>query len=164
MTPEELIERHGGVAIRRSNTIELQPERWEPGPERTERNWGVGAFVARDGAVLLVEEDGQWMLPGGVLEPGERHAEGAARELREETGLEVTIDGLLAVSEQTFVDAADGRAFDFHFATFRGVPDGGALTDDPGIQDEEIEAVEWHHTVPENTFDRELVVELFDDS
>ena len=40
----------------------------------------------------------------------------------------------------------------------------GTLTDDPGIQDEEIEAVEWHHTVPENTFDRELVVELFDDS
>lgn len=164
MTPEQLIERHGGVVVRRSNTLELPPERWEPGRDRTDRNWGVGAFVERDGAVLLVEEERQWMLPGGVLEPGERHAEGAARELREETGLEVTIDGLLAVSQQTFVNAADGRSFDFYFATFRGVPEGGELTDDPGIPDEEIEAVEWHDTVPENTFDRDLVVELFDRS
>lgn len=163
MTPEELIDRHDGEVVRSSNTIELPPERWEPGGD-TDRNWGVGAFVERDGKVLLVKEGGLWMIPGGILEPGERHAGGAARELREETGLSVRIDGLLAVSEQTFVNAADGRAFDFYFATFRGVPDGGTLTDDPGVPDEEIEAVAWHETVPEDTFDRDLVVELLGDS
>lgn len=164
MTPEELVARHGGVEARSSNTIELPSAVWESGRERNERDWGVGAFVERDGQVLLVREDDRWMLPGGMLEPGETHADGAARELREETGLAVTIDGLLAISEQTFVNAADGRAFDFYFATFRGIPGGDQLTDDPGIADEEIEAVTWHDTVPENTFDRDLVVQLFEGS
>lgn len=164
MTPEELVDRYGGVEVRSSNVVELDAETWESGRARNERDWGVGAFVKRDDRVLLVREDGQWMLPGGMLEPGETPAEGAARELREETGLSVEIDDLLAVSEQSFVNEADGRSFDFYFATFRGIPGDDELTSDPGIPDEEIQAVTWHDTVPENTFDRDLVVELFDRS
>jgi 8-oxo-dGTP pyrophosphatase MutT (NUDIX family) len=49
--------------------------------------------VVRDerGRVLLVRhaDRGQWVAPGGSIEPGERPEDAARREMREETGLEV---------------------------------------------------------------------------
>jgi 8-oxo-dGTP diphosphatase len=55
---------------------------------------GLGVAVLRPGAVLLVRRgappaQGAWSLPGGLQELGETAEEGARRELREETGLEV---------------------------------------------------------------------------
>lgn len=49
-------------------------------------------YCLRDGQVLLLERrkppfPGLWVAPGGKVEPGESPAEGAVRELREETGL-----------------------------------------------------------------------------
>ncbi len=64
----------------------------------------VKIFVSvaiRDGAnVLLVQESkqdsiGLWNLPGGHLEYGETLQAGAAREVKEETGLDVSISGLI---------------------------------------------------------------------
>lgn len=59
--------------------------------------------VVRDGAgrLLLVRRanppaQGSWTLPGGRLEAGETAAAAAAREVREETGLEVEVGALLA--------------------------------------------------------------------
>ncbi|MGA2568960.1 MAG: NUDIX hydrolase [Terracidiphilus sp.] len=54
----------------------------------------VGAVIVHDGRVLLVRRGseplkGHWTLPGGMLEVGETVAQGVAREVREETGLEV---------------------------------------------------------------------------
>ena len=44
----------------------------------------------RDRVLLIRRGDGRgWSLPGGVMEPGERIADCAVRETREETGLEV---------------------------------------------------------------------------
>lgn len=55
---------------------------------------GVGVIVLRDGLVLLGKRMGAhgadtWALPGGHLEFGEEVADCAAREVREETGLQV---------------------------------------------------------------------------
>jgi 8-oxo-dGTP diphosphatase len=55
---------------------------------------GVGVIVIRRGLVLLGQRksshgSGAWALPGGHLEFGEAVGECAAREVREETGLEV---------------------------------------------------------------------------
>jgi 8-oxo-dGTP diphosphatase len=57
--------------------------------------------IARDdeARVLLVRhvDTGQWVAPGGAVEPGERPDEAARREMREETGLEVELDGIVGV-------------------------------------------------------------------
>ena len=80
---------------------------------------GVAAVIwnAR-GDVLLIRRakeprKGQWSLPGGKLEFGETLIEGVLREVREETGLEVEILGLVDVAE-TIRDASVGAADD-HF-------------------------------------------------
>jgi 8-oxo-dGTP diphosphatase len=57
--------------------------------------------IARDeaGRVLLVRhlDTGWWVAPGGAVEPDERPAEAARREMREETGLEVELEGVVGV-------------------------------------------------------------------
>lgn len=56
-----------------------------------------------DGHILAVsrgEDTEDWGLPGGFLEPGETAAEGAARELAEETGLLTRPDNLTPVYRQ----------------------------------------------------------------
>ena len=55
---------------------------------------GVGAVVVHQGRVLLVQRGreplkGKWSLPGGMLELGESLTQGVAREVQEETGLDV---------------------------------------------------------------------------
>src|SRR5438045_16770 len=62
----------------------------------------VSVVVRRGGKVLLVKEQkkvnyGKWNLPGGHLEAGEKIAAGGIREVKEETGLEVKLVGLLGL-------------------------------------------------------------------
>ena len=49
---------------------------------------------------------GYWSLPGGVLEIGETLEQGVIREVREETGLEVTPVSMLEIFERIIRDAA----------------------------------------------------------
>lgn len=61
---------------------------------------GVRAIVLdEDKRILLVRQhhDGKdiWMVPGGGIEDDENAAEAAIREVKEETGLDIGIDGLL---------------------------------------------------------------------
>ncbi|MBM2809809.1 MAG: ADP-ribose pyrophosphatase [Chloroflexi bacterium] len=62
----------------------------------------VATLPVIDGRVLLVRRDiepgrGLWGYPGGYLETGETLEEGAIRETREETELDVRVTGLLGV-------------------------------------------------------------------
>ncbi|MFC7154307.1 NUDIX hydrolase [Halomarina halobia] len=157
--PDALLDRYGD-AIRNENAVELDAEAFESIRSRAERGWGVGALVVHESRALLVRQDGGWFLPGGMLEPGETPAEGASREVREETGIEVEIDGLAAISEQTFVSGAE--AFRFYFATFDATPATTEPPEDPGLDGEDIRAVEWREAIPADTYDRDLVLALLD--
>ncbi len=61
---------------------------------------GVGVIVVRDDGSVLLEKRadcGLWGLPGGRVDPGESLTEAAVREVQEETGLTVTLRGLVGV-------------------------------------------------------------------
>ena len=70
----------------------------------------VGVVCLRGDEVLLIRRgtpprQGEWSLPGGRIEPGERAVDAALRELREETGVEAEITGLLDVVDGIFPEA-----------------------------------------------------------
>src|SRR3954471_293418 len=70
---------------------------------------GVGAIVIEEDRALLVKRahppiQGQWSIPGGVLEVGETVRQAAIREAREETGLEVEPGELLGVYDRILLD------------------------------------------------------------
>lgn len=136
-----------------TTTFESVRRRVEDGLE-----WAVGAIVTSEEAVLLVRQDGQWMLPGGAVEAGETHATALVRELDEEAGLVVTPGPLRAVLENRYVHA--GETTGFHFAMYEAGTDSRRLTDDPGLDGEGIVRVEWFASLPADTLDRDLLVEL----
>jgi 8-oxo-dGTP diphosphatase len=75
---------------------------------------GVGGVVISEGRVLLVRRgrpplEGEWSIPGGMLELGETVFEGVRRELAEETGLDVRVVELMEVFERISLDG-DGKA------------------------------------------------------
>ena len=67
----------------------------------------VGVVCLRGDEVLLIRRGrpprlGEWSLPGGRLEWGETVADAALRELREETGVEAELLGLIDVVDGLF--------------------------------------------------------------
>jgi 8-oxo-dGTP diphosphatase len=74
---------------------------------------GVGVVVWQGERVLMIRRGkeprrGQWSLPGGLQELGETVAEAAAREVREETGVEIGPPVLVEVVDAVQRDD-DGR-------------------------------------------------------
>jgi 8-oxo-dGTP diphosphatase len=70
---------------------------------------GVGGVIIDNGRVLLIRRGseplrGEWSIPGGTLELGESLKEGVARELREETGLDVRVLDLIEVFDRIFLN------------------------------------------------------------
>nr|CAX84018.1 NUDIX hydrolase [uncultured bacterium] len=70
---------------------------------------GVGVAVCRGDSVLLVRRAkpprlGEWSLPGGAQKVGETVFEAAAREIREETRLEIEVLGLVDVVDSIELD------------------------------------------------------------
>ena len=79
---------------------------------------GVGGVIIAGGRTLLIRRggpplEGQWSIPGGMLELGETIEEGVRRELAEETGIEVRVLDLIEVFER--VIPGEGRRTRYHF-------------------------------------------------
>jgi len=78
---------------------------------------GVGGVVIEDGRALLIKRGsepllGQWSIPGGTLELGESLQDGVARELLEETALEVQVLDMIEAFDRIFLDPAAPNAGD----------------------------------------------------
>ena len=70
---------------------------------------GVGGVLIENGRALLIKRGtepllGQWSIPGGTLELGESLESGVARELLEETGLEVNVLDIIEVFDRIFFE------------------------------------------------------------
>jgi 8-oxo-dGTP diphosphatase len=79
---------------------------------------GVGSIIIENDRVVLVKRahppiQGQWSIPGGVLEVGELVREATIREAQEETGLIVEPGELLGVFDRVLRDA-DNRV-QYHY-------------------------------------------------
>lgn len=84
----------------------------------------TGVLVSHGDDLLLVRRNhdphlGQWSFPSGFVDRGEEVEAAALREVREETGLEAAIDGLLGVFSRA------GEAV--IFIAYAGHPTGGKL-------------------------------------
>jgi 8-oxo-dGTP pyrophosphatase MutT (NUDIX family) len=73
-----------------------------------------------------------WVLPGGLIEPGETPADGAVRETWEETGLLIDVTDILGVygGNELIVDYVNGDRASYVGIIFRGKIIGGALKAD----------------------------------
>lgn len=84
---------------------------------------GVGAIIISRGQVVLIKRGkpplmGEWSIPGGMLELGETLRDGAEREAREETGIEVRATELLGVFERVVPDEAGRTKYHYVLVDF----------------------------------------------
>lgn len=93
---------------------------------------GVGAIIIQDDRVVLVKRahppiQGQWSIPGGVLEVGELVRGAAIREAREETGLIVEPADLLGVYDRILRNDEQRVQYHYVLVDFLCRPVGGEL-------------------------------------
>lgn len=145
-------------------TKRVSRRRFKTVAERIKRNgapYGAHTLAYRDdGQVLLVRHEGVdlWVLPGGQADGEEDFREAARRELREEAGIRASYDGLGMLGRVTFY--AD------EYSTWGVLPlfEARAEAEEPTVEDpdEEISAAQWFDDLPEDTRDRDQLLEWRD--
>ena len=93
---------------------------------------GVGAVIVEAGKVLLVKRRyeplaGRWSIPGGTLELGETLEDGVAREMQEETGLQIQVGPVIEVFDRIIFDADRRVRYHFVLVDYLCWPIGGDL-------------------------------------
>jgi mutator protein MutT len=101
---------------------------------------GVGAVVLSGGKVLLVRRRhpplaGEWSLPGGAVELGETLEQALAREVLEETGLQVSIGPVVEVLDRITPDAGGRIEYHYVLVDYLCGPVGGELAAGSDVDD-----------------------------
>lgn len=101
--------------------------------------------VIRDGEgrVLLARTHGdeRWTLIGGGMEPGEEPELAISREIREELGVDATVERIIGVygGEELFITYPNGDRCAYVTTAYECTLARGAID----LQDEELQAVAW---------------------
>lgn len=102
-----------------------------------------------------------WTMPGGGIDPGEHPADAAVREVFEETGYHVELDGVLGVDSIVFPGAErvhpSDRPVQALRIVYRAHITGGDLRVE---QDGSTDDVAWHTQEEVNALDRVELVDL----
>ena len=93
---------------------------------------GVGAVIVDEGKVVLVRRkneplQGQWSLPGGMVEIGETLESALAREMLEETGLTVNVGPVVEVFDRITRDERSRVRYHYVLIDYVCWPAGGTL-------------------------------------
>ncbi|WP_454044708.1 NUDIX domain-containing protein [Cellulosimicrobium sp. Marseille-Q8652] len=107
---------------------------------------GVSAVVVDDGGRVLLgqrADSGQWAVISGILEPGEDPAVGLAREVLEETGVEVVVEALVSVTVTEPVEYPNGDRSQYLDLAFVCRPTSPAAAGAAHVADDESLAVGW---------------------
>ena len=93
---------------------------------------GVGAVIVQEGRVLIVKRKydplaGQWSIPGGAVELGETLEASIAREMLEETGLEIEVGPVIEVFDRITRDEEGSVRYHFVLVDYLCWPVGGTL-------------------------------------
>ena len=104
---------------------------------------GVGGVVTRDGRALIIRRGheprkGEWSLPGGLVELGERLIDAVRREIAEETGLDVEVGPMVETFDRVHRDPEGRVRFHFVIVDYLCVAPGG----EP-VAGSDAEAVAW---------------------
>jgi 8-oxo-dGTP diphosphatase len=102
---------------------------------------GVGVIVWRENQVLLVRRknppaEGQWGLPGGKQQLGETLIEAAVREVREETGIDIAVTGIVTAIDAITRDAKD--KIEYHYTIIEMAAE--YVSGEPHADDDALEA------------------------
>lgn len=84
-------------------------------------------------------DNNKWTFPGGHLDPGETLSEGAARELKEEAGIEIDLNDLELIAVERIAQGRNGKPF-IVFAFDYSLKDGQIPTT---YQDPDREVYQW---------------------
>ena len=93
---------------------------------------GVGVLIRDEDRYLIIKravdpDAGLWSIPGGLVEIGERAAEAAVREAKEETSLDVEIIDILDIVDRIIMDENGRIKFQFVIVDFLAWPKSGSV-------------------------------------